>query len=181
MKTRFLFLFAFIIFSIAALFYYHEDKDNDKHYQLVGQIDFQADNIQALQTDNTGKVSFELQAEALKHYNHNNVMFLQQINAQWFPTPLKTVSLAADTAKLDQDSKQLWLDNHVIVTSTVPNHSPITLSLSQLQGDLVKKTLQSDRKVIIKDMQNTFSSQGFFANVADDDYQFSRIEAIYYP
>ena len=206
MNTRSLLIFSVIIMVLAVAFYREQTNITPTQtVQSASNIEYQAEDILAVQTTDSGVAEYTLTARELTHYTDQNADELVDMTLNWRPNEgdAQQIRLTADTAVMDYDTQIVTMQNNVVfanrflsplngansahpVDNQSPVHqSPLKLVAQTLIGDLEHKKLRSDEPVIVTqgegDNQNEFKSASMQADLMTGDYDFRQVAVTFVP
>lgn len=185
MSTKALFVMGLIFIMVAGFFYVSNDASLTRLNLKPSDIDYQAKNVEALQTDNQGDISYRLMASNVTHYQNAKVAVLDDPNILWRPNLAREVNLTANHAKLDEAQQIVTLAGQVTMhskpLSSTDTAQSMTLTGQDFVGDMKNKQVTSQHPVNITQGNNRFQAQDLNANMATGDYAFNRVEMTFAP
>ncbi len=194
MSTRILFIISLLLIVIASYFYASNDASLSKVKLKPTDIDYQANNIRALQTNEQGAIYYQMTADKVIHYQYAKMAILENPNIVWLPSPERKVIFQAVRAELDENQQIIHLKDNVMMqnqplmaTKMVSNQAlfnnqqSITLTGRDFIGDLTSKQVYTEQPMQVIQGKHQFSAQRMNANLTTGDYQFDRVEVIYSP
>lgn len=184
MSNKTLFVFGLICIVVAGYFYKSGDSSLTNIKLKASDIDYQASNIKALQTDETGNVHYQMTAKGVTHYQKAGSAVLEIPNIVLPNHNNKQITLTADNATFDENSQIAQLTNNVkVVSKSVQNDdtAPIEFTTTQMVGDLKNKKIMSQSVVKVNQQGNTFEAQSMYGDMATGDYQFEKVAMTFLP
>lgn len=199
MSNKTLFILGLLCIIVASYFYVSNNASLTKFSLKPSDIDYQASNIQALQTNPTGVVDYRLTAKNVTHYQVARSAVLDEAKVVWQNDPTHQVTLLAKQALLDETQQIITFKDSVKVqtqtvsptTNTLTPTPSMTLTATNLVGNLVTKQLVTNNPVtIIQPIVNTNGSitgeNSFIANrmqadLKTGDYNFERVAMTFMP
>lgn len=170
-----------LVCIVIAGYFYNSSDNNFVNVNLKpSDIDYQATNIKALQTDSTGNIHYQMTATGVTHYQNAQTAILENPNIMLYQGDKQT-ELVAKQATFDEKTQIVQLKDSVKVVSKNPLNSPINIKTEQLTGNLAEQTIKSENMVNVSQQGNNFNAKKMFGNLATGDYQFERVEMIFLP
>lgn len=186
MNTRFLFVISLLIAMFAAWFYRsHGDLDEVLNLSTT-DIEYEATDILAVQTDKEGMAEYSLTADNLTHYSDQNSDKLDTMKLNWRPSTGRNVMVSADEAVIYHEQAKVVMKNNVLFSSQTDlernsSKPPMKLVASELIGDLDQKKVFSEKPIQVTQADNSFDSSSFTADMTTGDYEFSNIAVTFMP
>lgn len=183
MSNKVLLVLGVMLFMVAAYFY-RENRTALVNLNLEpSDIDYQATNVQGLQTDDNGAINYRVDAERVLHYQKAQVAVLHNLQLNWRnPQSAQTVTIDAKHAQLNENNQQILLADDVTMHSRTPDGKPdITLTGQDWVGDLNRKTLYSQQPIHVEQGNNAFDAAQFSADTTTGDYTFTRVQMQFAP
>ncbi|WP_115720025.1 LPS export ABC transporter periplasmic protein LptC [Gallaecimonas mangrovi] len=166
-------IFVLLLFAAAsALMLWPSAKDDQDAAQqalLVEQPDGIADNLQVRQFDENGKLSMQVNAKSMTHYNLRQETwlvaprFITYNNEQHSPW-----RITAEKAKVT-GQRLVDLQNNVIIQSLIDDGPIKQINTDALELNLVKKTMNTDDPVVI--VGPGYTTKGVGLNAKLDEQQ----------
>lgn len=195
MSTKLLFFFAFLMIVTAAYFYASNNASLSKLTLKPSDIDYQASNIKALQTQEDGNVNYRLTAKGVTHYQVARSAVLEEAKVAWQNDPTRQVNLFAKQALLDETRQIVTFKDHVSVQSqdlqSGSNSPTLTLQATNLVGNLATKQLVTNEPVTVTQPvinadgistgNNSFTASRMQADLMTGDYNFDRVAMTFMP
>lgn len=196
MSTKTLFIFALILIIVASYFYANNDSSLSKMTLKPSDIDYQAKNIQALQTNEQGLINYRLTATDVVHYQLAKMAILNQAKIEWRPSPERLVTFSATQATFDENAQLVTLEDNVIIHSQPTAESqtfvqsdnslfnqqqPMTLTGKNFVGNLANKQLYTNNPITVTQGKHNLTAQRMNANLATGDYQFEQVAMVFIP
>ncbi|WP_395143809.1 LPS export ABC transporter periplasmic protein LptC [Moraxella atlantae] len=183
MSNKVLLVLGLLLFVVAAYFY-HENRTALVNLNLEpSDIDYQATDVQGLQTDDNGAINYRVNAARVLHYQQAQVAALDNLQLNWRnPQNAQTVTITAKHAQLDENTQKIVLADHVTMRSHTADGKPdLTLTGQDWVGDLNRKTLSSQQPIHVEQGNNAFDAARFSADTATGDYAFERVQMQFMP
>ncbi len=205
MNTRFLLVLSLIVAVLAVWFYRTQGDISPLGGLSETNIEYEATDILAIQTNELGAAEYQLTADSLTHYAQENVDELETMTLHWRPNDHKSIAISADRAAMYHESDKVVMRNNVLFASqdisrpakftatkatkaandvalqTNPANRVLKLEATELIGHLADKTIYSDRPIKVQQAANRFESAGFKADLALGDYEFSQVAVTFLP
>lgn len=170
-----------LVCIVVAGYFYNSGDNNFVNVNLKpSDIDYQATNIKATQTDNTGNIHYQMTATSVTHYQNAQTALLENPNIILYQGEKQT-ELTAKKAVFDEKTQIVQLNESVKVVSKSPSNSPIDVKTEQLIGNLAEKTLISQDKIVVTQNGNRFNAGQMYADVAKGEYQFEQVAMTFLP
>ncbi|WP_230658952.1 LPS export ABC transporter periplasmic protein LptC [Psychrobacter sp. I-STPA10] len=190
MNTRVLLVFA-LVAAILASWLYKEQGSLDNPIAIASSnIEYEATDINALQTNALGEVAYLLKADKLIHYTDINTDELENIRLNWRSDQQQNIQLRAKLANINHETGDIQMTQDVILvtqhpTPTVANsnvaHIPLNLTATVLNGNLQHKTLYSEQPVIVTQGDNRFEANSFRTDLQTGEYEFDQVAVTFQP
>lgn len=184
-NTRILIVLALIIAGIAGWFF-------QKHGEIAppvniepSEVDYEATDIKAVQTNEDGETEYELNADSISHNPNTNQDEMSGITMNWEPSTTQRYQIQAGTAAINQQSGDLKLSGGFVLTSQEKsgqaNSEPIKVTGSELKGNTKSRQVFSDKPVKVEQGMNRFEAASMTANLETGDYEFGNIAVTFSP
>lgn len=184
-NTRILIVLALIIAGIAGWFF-------QKHGEIAppvniepSEVDYEATDIKAVQTNEDGETEYELNADSISHNPNTNQDEMSGITMNWEPSATQRYQIQAGTAAINQQSGDLKLSGGFVLTSqeksVQANSEPIKVTGSELKGNTKSRQVFSDKPVKVEQGMNRFEAASMTANLETGDYEFGNIAVTFSP
>lgn len=186
MNTRFLFILSLLV-AVFAVWFYRNQGELDSIINLsTTNIEYEATDILAVQTNDDGVAEYSLAADTLTHYADQNLDKLEAMKLNWRPSPNRSVLINADEAVMYHEQSKVVMINNVLFSSqtaanNLDNKPPMKLVASELIGDLEQKRVYSNTPIKVTQGQNSFESSRFLADVNTGDYEFAQVAVTFMP
>lgn len=204
MSTKLLFVFGFILIVLASYFYASNNMTLTKLSLKASDIDYQAKNIHALQTDDKGKVNYRLTAQEVTHYQMARTGTLTQPKIQWQPNPSRLVTFEAGQGTLDESKQEVVFSQNVKMLSQPLDNglaasqdritqdentqaflgngtAAMQLDAKELQGNLLTKQVISSQPIQVTQGNNSFVANSMKADLNTGDYEFDKVAMTFMP
>ena len=109
MNTKVLIVLALIIAGIAGWFFQQQGKIEPPINIEASEVDYEATDIKAVQTNEQGETEYELNAESLTHDPKTNEDVMSGITMNWKPSDEQRYVIQSGTATINQASGDLHL------------------------------------------------------------------------
>lgn len=186
MNTRFLFVLSLVV-AVFAVWFYRSQGELDSIINLSEtNIEYQATDILAVQTNEEGVAEYSLTADDLTHYAAENSDKLTKMSLNWRPNKDRNVMINADNAIMYHEQSKVVMNNNVLFSSQAANEGetqkpPMRLEAKELIGDLDKKQVYSNVPIAVTQADNSFEADNFTADMQTGDYQFSKVAVTFMP
>lgn len=186
MNTRFLFIISLLI-ALFAVWFYRNQGDLDSILNMsTTNIEYEATEILAVQTNEDGVAEYSLTADNLTHYSDQNFDKLIAMKLNWRPSRDQNVMINADEAVMYHEQSKVVMTNNVLFSSQSSDNltsakPPLKLVATELIGDLEQKKVFSEKPIKVTQANNSFESSDFVADMNTGDYEFSNIAVTFMP
>lgn len=186
MNTRFLFVISLLIAMFAVWFYRNQGDLDSVINMSTTNIEYEAADILAVQTNEDGIAEYSLTADNLTHYSDQNFDKLVAMKLNWRPNNTQNVTVNADEAVMYHEQSKVVMTNNVLFSSQANDNGqvskpPLKLVASELIGDLEQKKVFSNKPIKVTQAANSFESSKFVADMTTGDYEFSNIAVTFMP
>lgn len=186
MNTRFLFVISLLIAMFAVWFYRNQGDLDSVINMSTTNIEYEAADILAVQTNEDGIAEYSLTADNLTHYSDQNFDKLVAMKLNWRPNNTQNVTVNADEAVMYHEQSKVVMTNNVLFSSQANDNGqvskpPLKLVASELIGDLEQKKVFSNKPVKVTQAANSFESSKFVADMTTGDYEFSNVAVTFMP
>ncbi|MCC3308167.1 LPS export ABC transporter periplasmic protein LptC [Psychrobacter sanguinis] len=186
MNTRFLFVISLLIAMFAVWFYRNQGDLDSVINMSTTNIEYEAADILAVQTNEDGIAEYSLTADNLTHYSDQNFDKLVAMKLNWRPNNTQNVTVNADEAVMYHEQSKVVMTNNVLFSSQANENGqvskpPLKLVASELIGDLEQKKVFSNKPIKVTQAANSFESSKFVADMTTGDYEFSNIAVTFMP
>lgn len=194
MNNRLLIVVAVIVVILATWFYNTQGETQAPIQIAKPDIEYEATDITATQTDDAGNTEYEVTAQKIERNKQTNQDEMIGIVMKWKPSKDYYYQLTAQRAVLNQETGNIVLSGKVDVTQILDtsdkfmNHDiddntdiMMKISAEQIHGNTKQKELYSDYPVVVEQGDNTFEAKNMRGNLQTGDYEFGQIEAIFMP
>lgn len=184
MSTRALFILSLVLIIVAGYFYASNEASLIKLNLKPSDIDYQASQIDALQTNAQGDINYRLKAANVTHYQNAKTAVLTQPTITWRSDNQKQVKLTAQQAQLDETQQIAQLTGNVVMTSQSldqPQTPAIELTGQNFVGDLAQKKIVSEQPLTVKQGNGRFDAKQVVADAATGEYQFEQVSMTFNP
>lgn len=185
MNTRVLIVLALIIAGIAGWFFQKQGKITPPINIEASEVDYEATDIQAVQTNEQGETEYELNAESLTHNPKTNQDEMSGITMNWEPSDEQRYRIQAGTATINQQTGDLHLSSGFTLASEDKKAStdiePIKVTGTALKGNTKSRQVYSDQPVKVEQGMNRFEAASMKANLETGEYEFGQVAVTFTP
>ena len=186
MNTRFLFVISLLIAMFAVWFYRNQGDLDSVINMSTTNIEYEAADILAVQTNEDGIAEYSLTADNLTHYSDQNFDKLVAMKLNWRPNNTQNVTVNADVAVMYHEQSKVVMTNNVLFSSQANDNGqvskpPLKLVASELIGDLEQKKVFSNKPIKVTQAANSFESSKFVADMTTGNYEFSNVAVTFMP
>lgn len=186
MNTRFLFVISLLIAMFAVWFYRNQGDLDSVINMSTTNIEYEAADILAVQTNEDGIAEYSLTADNLTHYSDQNFDKLVAMKLNWRPNNTQNVTVNADEAVMYHEQSKVVMTNNVLFSSQANENGqvskpPLKLVASELIGDLEQKKVFSNKPIKVTQAANSFESSKFVADMTTGNYEFSNVAVTFMP
>lgn len=181
MNTRVLIVLALIIAAVAGWFFKQQGEVEPPKPMQTSEVDYEASDIKAVQTNDEGELEYEVNADALKHNPETNQDEMSGITMNWQPSDTQRYRIEAGRAAINQQTGDLQLSGGFTLVSESDSDNPIKVTGERLTGNTKSKKVSSDRPVQIEQGMNRFEAAAMQANLATGDYEFGQVAVSFDP
>lgn len=186
MNTRFLFVISLLIAMFAVWFYRNQGDLDSVINMSTTNIEYEAADILAVQTNEDGIAEYSLTADNLTHYSDQNFDKLVAMKLNWRPNNTQNVTVNADEAVMYHEQSKVVMTNNVLFSSQANDNGqvskpPLKLVASELIGDLEQKKVFSNKPIKVTQAANSFESSKFVADMTTGNYEFSNVAVTFMP
>ncbi len=179
MNTRVLIVLALIIAGLAGWFFQQQGKIAPPVNIEASEVDYEATDIKAVQTNEQGETEYELNAESLKHNPETNQDEMSGITMNWEPSDNQRYIIQAGMATINQQTGDLNLSGaFTLVSDGKANETdiePIKVTGETLKGNTKTRQVYSDRPVKVEQGMNRFEASSMKANLETGEYEFGQV------
>lgn len=187
MNTRFLFILSLLV-TVFAVWFYRNQGELDSVINLSEtNIEYEATDILAVQTNENGYAEYSLTADDLTHYAAENSDKMNGMTLNWRPNADRNVVVNADEATIYHEQSKVVMTNNVLFSSHQSTDAqgdvkpPMKLVAEELIGDLKAKKVYSDKPIEVTQAENSFDSASFKADMSTGDYEFEQVAVTFMP
>ncbi|MBS9779512.1 MAG: LPS export ABC transporter periplasmic protein LptC [Moraxellaceae bacterium] len=181
MKNKLLFAFAVLVAVIAGWFFGHKAKIEPPVKISAPEIDYEATDIQAVQTNEKGETEYEVNAKSLSHNNKTNKDELVDVTMDWQPNENSKYQITSGLSDFNQETGKITMSKGFKLVSKQENAEPIVIVGESLTGNTKLKQVTSDKPIRFKQGDNQFQANGMKANLETGDYEFDHIQIDFNP
>ncbi len=189
MNTRVLIILALIIAGIAGWFFTQQGEIAPPVSIAPSEVDYEATDIQAVQTNEQGETEYELNAESLIHDPNTNQDVMSGITMNWQPSAEQLYLIESGTATLNQETGDLHLyggfslasEDQAKTTDSGEKIAPITVTGQALKGNTKSREVYSEQPVQVVQGENRFEAATMKANLETGDYEFGQVAVMFTP
>lgn len=185
MNTRILIVLALIIGGIAGWFFQQQGDIAPPIKMEVAEVDYEATDIKAVQTNEQGETEYELTAQLLSHNPKTNQDEMSGITMNWEPTEAQRYLIQAGTATINQQSGDINLFGGFSLISEDKTDStdiaPIKITGAALKGNTKTRQVYSTQPVTVEQGLNRFEAASMTANLETGEYDFGQVAVTFTP
>ncbi|MGP4713086.1 MULTISPECIES: LPS export ABC transporter periplasmic protein LptC [unclassified Psychrobacter] len=184
MNTRVLIVLALIIAGIAGWFFQQQGEITPPVNIEATDVDYEATDIKAVQTNDEGETEYELSAESLTHNPKTNQDEMSGITMNWQPSDEQRYLIEAGSAAINQQSGDLRLGGGFSLVSEEKSASdiePIKVTGQTLIGNTKTRQVYSNEPVKVEQGMNRFSASSMTANLETGEYEFGQVAVTFTP
>lgn len=185
MNTRVLIVIALIIAALAGWFFKQQGEIAPPVNIEASDVDYEATDIKAVQTNEQGETEYELSAESLTHNPTTNEDEMQGITMNWEPSDEQRYRIEAGTAAISQQTGELSLSGGFSLVSegktANANVEPIKVTGATLKGNTKSGQVYSNEPVKVEQGMNRFEASSMKANLETGDYEFGQVAVSFTP
>lgn len=188
MSTKALLILGLLFIIAASYFYASNDTKLARPNLAPSDIDYQAQQVKALQTDEQGQIQYQLTASQVTHYLNAQTAVLTDPNIVWHTKNGREVTMMAKAAQLDENKQAVnltgavKLQSRALTNMTNSVNSPLLqLTGRDFMGDLAAQQVTSAYPVVVEQGNNRFEAQKMQVDVANGNYAFDRVAMTFMP
>lgn len=185
MNTRVLIILALIIAGIAGWFFQQQGKISPPVNIEASEVDYEATDIKAVQTNEQGETEYELNAESLTHNPVTNQDEMSGITMNWEPSEKQRYQIQAGSATISQQTGDLNLSGGFSLVSedksATTDIEPIKVTGQTLKGNTKSRQVYSDMPVKVTQGMNRFEASSMKANLETGEYEFGQVAVVFTP
>ena len=185
MNTRVLIVLALIIAGIAGWFFQQQGEIAPPVSMEATDVDYEATDIKAVQTNEKGETEYELTAKTLTHNPETNLDEMSGITMNWEPSAEQRYRIEAGSAAISQQTGELSLSGGFSLVSEgnkdAPDIEPIKVTGSILKGNTKSGQVYSDAPVKVEQGMNRFEASSMTANLETGEYEFGQVAVAFTP
>jgi len=182
-NTKILIVLALVMAVIAGWFFYKQDSVTPTVNIAPSEVDYEATEIKAVQTNDEGETEYELNADSLTHNPTTNQDEMSGITMDWAPGTEQRYQISAGTAAINQQTGELKLTGGFVLTSkgTAKGATPIKVTGQTLFGNTKKRAVYSKEPVKVEQGDNRFEAASMKADLEAGDYEFGQVAVTFMP
>lgn len=184
MNTRVLIVLALIIAGIAGWFFQQQGEIAPPINVEATDVDYEATDIKAVQTNDQGETEYELSAESLTHNPVTNQDEMSGITMNWEPSDKQRYRIQAGKAAISQQTGEMLLSGGFTLVSedkAATDIEPIKVTGKTLNGNTKLGQVYSDEAVKIEQGMNRFEASSMTANLETGEYEFGQVAVAFTP
>ena len=185
MNTRVLIVITLIIAGLAGWFFKQQGEITPAVNIETSDVDYEATDIKAVQTNEQGETEYELSAESLTHNPVTNKDEMKGITMNWEPSDEQRYRIEAGTAAISQQTGELSLSGGFSLISegktANANVEPIKVTGATLKGNTKSGQVYSNEPVKVEQGMNRFEASSMKANLETGDYEFGQVAVSFTP
>jgi len=184
-NTRVLIVITLIIAGLAGWFFKQQGEITPPVNIETSDVDYEATDIKAVQTNEQGETEYELSAESLTHNPVTNKDEMKGITMNWEPSDEQRYRIEAGTAAISQQTGELSLSGGFSLISegktANANVEPIKVTGATLKGNTKSGQVYSNEPVKVEQGMNRFEASSMKANLETGDYEFGQVAVSFTP
>jgi lipopolysaccharide export system protein LptC len=183
-NTRVLIVLALIIAGIAGWFFQQQGEIAPPINVEATDVDYEATDIKAVQTNDQGETEYELSAESLTHNPVTNQDEMSGITMNWEPSDKQRYRIQAGKAAISQQTGEMLLSGGFTLVSedkAATDIEPIKVTGKTLNGNTKSGQVYSDEAVKIEQGMNRFEASSMTANLETGEYEFGQVAVAFTP
>ena len=185
MNTRVLIVLALILAVIAGWFFKQQGEITPPVSIGASDVDYEATDIKAVQTNDEGKTEYELSADSLTHNPVTNKDEMKGITMNWEPSDEQRYRIEAGSAAISQQTGDMSLSGGFSLVSEgktgTSDVEPIKVTGATLKGNTKSGQVYSDEPVKVEQGMNRFEASSMKANLETGDYEFGKVTVAFMP
>ncbi len=185
MNTRVLIVIALIIAGIAGWFFKQQGEITPPVNIETSDVDYEATDIKAVQTNEQGETEYELSAESLTHNPTTNQDEMKGITMNWEPSDEQRYRVEAGSAAISQQTGDMSLSGGFSLVSegkvSDSNIDPIKVTGTTLKGNTKSGQVYSNEPVKVEQGMNRFEASSMKANLETGEYEFGQVAVSFTP
>lgn len=185
MNTRVLIVIALIIAGIAGWFFKQQGEITPPVNIETSDVDYEATDIKAVQTNEQGETEYELSAESLTHNPTTNQDEMKGITMNWEPSDEQRYRIEAGSAAISQQTGDMSLSGGFSLVSegkaSDSNIEPIKVTGATLKGNTKSGQVYSNEPVKVEQGMNRFEASSMTANLETGEYEFGQVAVSFTP
>lgn len=189
MNGRLLIFLALLIAAAAGWFFHQQGAVKPPVTIAPSEIDYEATDIKAVQTNEAGETEYELNAESLTHNPSTNEDEISGLTMNWEPASDQRYKIEAGTASINQQTGELKLTGGFVLSSSgnvdkgsgQTKSAPITITGQTLLGNTKERMVYSNDPVKVIQGENRFEAGSMKANLEAGDYEFGNVAVTFAP
>lgn len=185
MNTRVLIVLALILAVIAGWLFKQQGEITPPVSIGASDVDYEATDIKAVQTNDEGKTEYELSAESLTHNPVTNKDEMKGITMNWEPSDEQRYRIEAGSAAISQQTGDMSLSGGFSLVSEgkagTSDVEPIKVTGATLKGNTKSGQVYSDEPVKVEQGMNRFEASSMKANLETGDYEFGKVAVAFMP
>ncbi|MFZ2844803.1 LPS export ABC transporter periplasmic protein LptC [Psychrobacter sp.] len=184
MNTRVLIVIALIIAGLAGWFFKQQGEIKPPVNIETSDMDYEATDIKAVQTNEKGETEYELSAESLTHNPVTDKDEMKGITMNWEPSDEQRYRIEAGSAAISQQTGELSLSGGFSLVSEGKGNSeiePIKVTGATLKGNTKSGQVYSNEVVKVEQGMNRFEASSMKANLETGEYEFGQVAVSFTP
>lgn len=183
MNTRILIVLALVMAAIAGWFFYQQESVTPTVKIAPSEVDYEATDIKAVQTNDEGETEYQLNADSLTHNPTTNQDEMSGITMDWAPGTEQRYQISAGSAAINQQTGELKLTGGFVLTSKGSSEgaTPIKVTGQTLFGNTKKRAVYSNDPVKVEQGDNRFEAASMKADLEAGDYEFGQVAVTFMP
>ncbi|MDO5769802.1 MAG: LPS export ABC transporter periplasmic protein LptC [Psychrobacter sp.] len=185
MNARVLIVLALVIAAAAGWFFHQQGSAPPVVNIKPSEVDYEATDIKAVQTNDQGETEYQLDADSLKHNPTTNLDEISGLRMDWAPGSEQRYQIQAGSAAINQQSGELKLTGGFVLTSQGSadgkSSKPIKVTGQSLFGNTKERKVYSKEPVKVIQGDNRFEAGSMQADLEAGEYEFGQIAVTFDP
>ena len=185
MNTRVLIVLALIIAGIAGWFFQQQGDISPPVSMEATDVDYEATDIKAVQTNEQGDTEYELTAESLTHNPATNEDEMSGITMNWEPSDEQRYRIEAGSAAISQQTGELSLSGGFTLVSEDKADGASDIEPIKVTGSRRKINRHLTELIFtslkIEQGMNRFEASSMKANLETGEYEFGQVAVNFSP
>ena len=180
MDIKVLYVIAVASAAVSGGYFYYSGKGKKLDVNSAQSMNYSAEGIQLIQTDEQGNLYVRAQVDHLQQDLNNKTSKLTNLNASMFHQNQVDSTFFAQKVDGSNDNEKVILSGQVKATKIGENGTIVFLS-DELTGYPQKRMFETTHQVTVNTPDAEFVSQGLKADFNQGQYEFAHIRGKYVP